>query len=710
MKKKTNRYVIHIVITAFSLIIGVIFFLLFYDVIGNSLQSLLKIKTDPSFSGGKLVAVFHDPVGDDYGFGELAYPDTVSNPGSLDLLRYTVHRPVRFSRAPGLRSFWQLDFSFKSPGAGRNIKVYFGEVTAETGSTNTRIEFAENVEFSTKAPWKFVISITDNTGSIESWDRSFKRDVQVFQSKSGRDVYVRISLADSELKFLHTLPELNHYVLIGAFDPEGRDGFADRGDSDFIPKVYDIIVPEGFSQEEVLSAWDEESFAIPIMEPIKVHLTDLFKDTRASKTVSDETINRLRELEEAATDEAAVMERETLERYELKPADQLDYAIAAFDAKKLVEAESLFQAILTKDKNSIPGIAYTGALIALKASVAPPLEAVGIVKEAYVWLDRAVTEAVTEEDLVYAYMNRGHVSLAIPNSIFGMAVYGGEDFLRASESIQKLLPLENYINVITKAARCFEIAGEVNKTETWYREARRLLEILPAGRCAQERLDVFQYFEVGLNQVFESEMSEKDQEKAAEAELEKLVADLESETGSADVEQIEVILRLQIMELERIEAAMKIAKRFETVIKNSQDAQLLVAVGECKMATVVKKTIEKVDWTNAGMRRFEKIQRRWPENENVYLYQTLTYSNFPSELGMINQVLALLSDITAFYAKGTWNINDAPVDLLWDIWINLRSNYPRKKEQTIIRDRAKIMSDTLDIMKASKKAVEVLYE
>lgn len=732
MKNKSALKVsqwIPMVIIALSLFIGVPLFLLNYEVMSNALQYVFKVKNDSSFSGGKVAAVCYDPVGDDFGYGELLYPANNVSPGSLDLVRYTVHQPVLFSRGPGWRSYWQLDFSFRAPGTGRNIKVYFGEFDAENGSASTQVEFAENVEFTPSAPWQFVLSIRDDSGIIESYDRSFKRNLKVFSSRSGTDIYARISLADTELKFLKTLPSLNQYVLVGAFDSEGRDGFADMAESDFVPKVYDILVPDETSQEEVLSAWDEDSFLIPCMQPILIHLSDRFSIRISEKALSDETLITLRELEKSAADEKIEIDIKALELYASKPSNTLDYAIAAFDANKLAEAEDLFGALLAADKKSIPAIAYTGALIALRASSAPPLEAVGIVKDAYVWLDRAVAEAVAQEDILYASMNRGHVSLAVPNTVFGMAAHGGDDFLRAAECIRTFiknpvggvaLTSEDLVKTVTNAARCFEIAGEISKAETSYRDARILLDTIKSESCAQERLAVFRYFEIGSLRDAESlatgkkesskTIKNRDKEKKiqAEADLEKLIAEIIR--GPAESQKIESALRLLVMEMEKIEEALRLAKSYEEKIADSQGAQLLVAVAECKMAGLVKKTIDKVDWVNTGLRRFEKIQRRWPENENVFLYQTLTYANFPSELGMIDQVLDLLEEMTDNYVSGKWNELNAPVDLLWDIWINLGAQYPKKTERSKIRERATVMSNALEIMKTSEKASEVLYE
>lgn len=730
MKKSGTRYYIHAIIIGVLCLISVPFFLMYSDIIGRTLQSVIQLKVDPSFGGGRIAAVFYDPPGDDHGYGSLQYPDFIRESGSLDLLRYTVHQPVQGGKSLGSRDFWQLDFSFRALGDKRNIRVYFGLENSEEGSSQTKREFAEGVEFEQETPWQYVVSIYNDSGTIESFDGTFKEDVRVFSSRDRTELFVRISLDDSVLHFLYDLPSVWQYVLLGALDLTERDGFADTAESEFMPKVYDILVPEGSFQEQNLSAWSEDDFSIPVLSPIHVRLSDIVDEGKAAVTATSEALVQYAILQEAAAAEAARNEKDALVLYESKPSDAMEYALAAFNAGKTSEAERLFDAILAKDSSSVSAMAHKGSLVALRGGEAQPLVAVGIIKEAYSWLDRAVERAVSDEEICDSFLNRGHVSMAIPNSVFGKAAQGGDDFLKASESITKLIAggnesaddsaiftNEDFVASVCNAARCYELAGEINKAESWYRETNRLLEKIDLEKCAQARLDVFRYYEIGSEKTVKAtkkDVSQKEVDSLAKAKnsseekLKQLLLDLES--APYDVSLVEAALHIQTMKLDKIEDALQLAERYKSLVDDSMFSQLLIGVAECKMATIVKKTVEKIGWVNKGMNRFDTIQRRWPDDETVYTYQTLTYSSFPSEVGMYEHVFDLLDVMEENYTGGTWILTEDHADLIWQVFSNLSKNYPKKPEKNIILEKTTKMRDVFEIVLQKQKATEVIYE
>jgi|GEM_PF-803514 len=728
-----TRYRVLAIAVAISSLVGVPFFLMYSDIIGRSIQSVARLGVGPAFSGGKIVAVFHDPVGDDHGYGGLRYPATLTEDGSLDLVRYTVHQPVRGSFAPGMRDYWQLDFSFRTTGRDRNIRVYFAQRGAKDGSTQTRVEFAEGIEFAQGAPWQFALCVRGDSGTIESFDGSFKAELGVIQSRARTDLSVRIPLSDPALRFLYDLPALNQYILVGALDPAQRDGFADVDTSDFIPKIYDVLVPEGATQEETLSAWSEEEFRVPVLEPITVRLEAPVDGKKKGKGNDPESLARLEELNKAADAETERENAAALALYDSKPSAERERAIAAFNAGKIAEAEALFDAILAKDGESVEAMAYKGSLVALRGSEAQPLEAVVLIKEAYGWLDRAVSKAASDEELVTACLNRANVSMAIPETVFGKAEEGGDDFLKASEGIRRLIgdgsrpsdySTEDIVHSMFGAARCYEIAGDANKAETWYLETKRLLDGIDPSLCSKERLGVFRHFEIGPDETVvaggekspDGKAGSRDSDGKSAADGKKrdeseLKATLEALKASPDdLALVETALRLQVMNLDRIKDALKLGERNESLIADSMIAQLYIAVAECKMATKVKKTVDKVDWINKGMRRFDKTQRRWPNDETVYTYQALTYSYFPSEMGMYEQVLDLIDAMRGNYLEGQWPLTEKQADFIRLIFSNLEGQYPNDPENGAIRAKAKQTNDELETMGQRPLTAEAAHE
>jgi len=193
--------------------------------------------------------------------------------------------------------------------------------------------------------------------------------------------------------------------------------------------------------------------------------------------------------------------------------------------------------------------------------------------------------------------------------------------------------------------------------------------------------------------------------------LEKLREELEAVGVAGDSDNIaiiEKILKLQVMDLDLPEDAIATAEQSGELLQNTCMAQVYIAVAECKMAGIAENVVEKVRWVNKGMRRFDTIQRQWPENEDVYTYQVMTYSNFPSVLGIYQDVLDLLSLMKEQYTRGKWSMSEEQADLLWLVLQNLCEQYPDGAKNREIRDFARGMKDALPVMAARPPATEVL--
>jgi tetratricopeptide (TPR) repeat protein len=149
-------------------------------------------------------------------------------------------------------------------------------------------------------------------------------------------------------------------------------------------------------------------------------------------------------------------------------------AETAFRAGEHDQAELLFNEMLAAEPDNPKALAYKGSLIALKASGAPVLAAVDLVTQAYRCLDRAVELAGDDEEKLAAYMNRGNVSLSVPNSVFNKALAGAEDFLKAAEIYRSWGNTAATSAAYYNAYRCFAAAGKDEEGGTWLRAAARL--------------------------------------------------------------------------------------------------------------------------------------------------------------------------------------------------------------------------------------------
>ena len=528
-RKKAGYYIL----ASFILIIalaGITSFFMYSDIIGRSVQSVLSLETDPSYTGGRIADVFSDPVGDDHGYGKLAYPKHADfAPGSLDLVRYVVHEPVFNAQWTDLHEFWQIDLVFSAPSENtRNIRIYIDADGDGKGSTETKITNAENIEFDPSFPWDYVLSVQNHSGTIRSSDCSLVLPLRVTESNDKKEMTIRIPLQNRVLQSLYAVSKTRQYVCIGGWQPWGRDGFVDTSDSSFVPKLYDIIVPAGMKQEQILSAWDDDSFVVPVMHPIVVRMHP-DKNVGKGGKLSAETVARYDELKKAAASEEEKKTRDANALYESAPSDPESYAIAAFNAGKRSEAEAMFDRILAKAPESPSALAYKGSLVAMRGGDASPLAAVGIIAEAYRYLDRAVSLASTTDDKITVFINRASVSMSVPDLVFAKALQGAEDFLAAAEEMKKLSVSgaegsessgisNRYAAAVAtdycNAAKCYEIAGKADEAETWYREARLFIADAAPGTGSAARLEIFRHFEIGS----ENDISAKASENPESAE------------------------------------------------------------------------------------------------------------------------------------------------------------------------------------------------
>ena len=480
-------------------IVGIIAFFMYSDVISRAFQSVAKIEINPDFIGGRVATRLYDPVGDDHGYGGLVYPthkDFV--PGSLDLVRCEIHEPVYDAKWTAQLDFWQIDLTFREGGAeDRNIRIYLNtENSASDSRTLPRDEQAEGVSFDSAFPWEYVVAVHGTEGRIESADKTLSLQLYVANSNNGKKVIMRIPLEGRRLQSLYSTATVNLYVLIGGWSPWGRDEFlpvarraaADKGGgavSSLTPAIYDYLAPNGQSQEKLLSSWNDDELTVPEIVPVTVSLRSVSTKNRNTDSVSSARIAELEKqanAEETTLAKAARTEWESAKTSHAVTADvtaELAYATLAFNANERTEAEPLFDQILSVEPDNPSALAYKGALVAMRGGEAPVLLAVELVGEAYRYLDRAVELAQTPTEIITARMNRGNVSMSVPESVFGKSLEGGEDFIAAANVFRRLnTDLSGYQNNIVEAyinaGRCFEAAGKSEDAGTWFREASRL--------------------------------------------------------------------------------------------------------------------------------------------------------------------------------------------------------------------------------------------
>jgi len=491
MNRKTFFWYVWRMLLLVIVLFGITFAFIYSDIIERSFQSIAKLETAPAFTGGRVVEVFYDTVGDDHGFGGLQYPshpDFV--PGSLDLVRYTVHEPVYNAKWSDLPDYWQLDLSFSAKGNQvRNIRIYIDADGDGKGKNVPRDEMAEGITFDPSAPWDYVVAVQGLKGSLFSADGKFSVPLFVISRNHDKDLVIRIPLSDRRLNGLFTVNRTAQYVCVGGWTPWGRDGYipvalrsaAGSGGgapSSLTPKIYDYLAPESRTQEKMLSSWNGDTLDIPVVFPVIVGMRANNAGKQMNKNTDFVQIEKLTALVAAEAEETRHAFAKALDN--CSDTNSVEYAEFQFRAGKRKEAETTFDRILLLQPDNAKALVYKGSLIALRGSDAPPLAAVDIIAEAYRYLDRAVALAKQSDEILAARINRANVSQSVPDIVFGKAVEGAADFLAVAAEYRLLDGGKNsYVGEIAtaylNAALCFEIGGKDEDAGSWYREAARLV-------------------------------------------------------------------------------------------------------------------------------------------------------------------------------------------------------------------------------------------
>ncbi len=271
------------------------------------------------------IYVFEDARGDDYGPGSYQYPlhsDFAPYEGLFDITQFIIeeekeHYIFTFSFVK-LNNPWNKKNGFSHP----LIEMY---IDNQQGGSIESFRQAARVKFDKENPWNKLLKISGEfvrlyTPEDEELEEmvSLQEDMTIY-SRDLKDVDIKVEESDIILKvkkdIIGSLAGQHVYLLVGSFDPFG-DGyfrdirsqpanwfFHDPGQSpaelDYSPRVIDIILPDGISQEDILSDFSQGSFAS--VYPLKIELVD--EETSPDKLVGQEIEQKgdLEDLEDLET-------------------------------------------------------------------------------------------------------------------------------------------------------------------------------------------------------------------------------------------------------------------------------------------------------------------------------------------------------------------------------------------------------------------------
>lgn len=468
--------------------------------LAGAIGSALRLEVDPALVGGKALAEFSDPLGDDAGPGGYEYPMGLgADKGELDLTRYTVRAPVARPVWSGSAAFWQLEAVFASAapaglaGGGFRapvVHLYIDLDGAASGSTESAFGEGELLRFDPAHPWDYAITADGwSMPEIRSADGAYRAPVDASWDLKRRRLTLRVGLIGAPRLLMSVLDGRQswHYVLVGAFDGareghfaaireyaglhEGGGAHSDAANGvkgDLAPRVFDLLAPAGTSQARELGSADEAKGLVALVEPIAVG-----GQREAAPSAGQELRAQLeRETAQEAKKDQAERERRiaALKSGPASGAAETSAAISELFSLGLEDqARAAIGARLAKRKDDAFALAYRGALVAKEASRAAGVgDKVRLVGEAYRDLDAAVAAlgAAAPEERLAILLCRGSVSSAVPNDVFGRAAQGAADFEAAAALARSGGDTVQAASCLAGAALAYEKAGRSEEADS----------------------------------------------------------------------------------------------------------------------------------------------------------------------------------------------------------------------------------------------------
>ncbi|MCK9171845.1 MAG: hypothetical protein M0P01_15655 [Treponema sp.] len=503
---KKGLYYFQAVLISLICIFGISVFFHNSGFLSTLLARSLHLKIAPSFTGGETAGDFFDDAHDDNGSGILCYPSNSQfKEGSLDLLRYTVHKPVFGAQWQEHPEYWQLDLEYRSgPSDVRNILMYIDCDGDGNGSTGTLTEGAENCCFEKAHPWDFAVRISENEGKVYNADRQFICRTETSVTKDGKQIIVRIPLQNKQLQKIYTAQTTWHYVLTGGFSKWDRGGFlpvdkrrsGSRGSTTepsqynlLLPKIYDILddsSDKNKNQRAQLSSWNKDELTKAVLHPVEVSMKTTF-----AKENPDTVIAEIKKQYAAEQNAQAAQSKRAYEQKRLQyegtggtqktPEEKLKLAVLAFNCSETDAAEALLSDIVKQQPENAEALAYYGSCVAIRGGKSSVVQAVKLVNDAFVYLNKAAELAEGTPHEITILMNRASVCASVPDTVFGKALTGAEDFTRCAFLYKKTIDAEHPAQkeklflayLYASAYDCYKTAGKETEAVLSLKEAEK---------------------------------------------------------------------------------------------------------------------------------------------------------------------------------------------------------------------------------------------
>ncbi len=328
------------------------------------------------------------------------------------LVCYTVHQPVTGARWQKSAEYWQVVFNYN--GAAANT----------TGKKSAVVYIAADNMARGGQDWNFALKIDGGQGQVYDNDGSYICAAEVYPLNGGEQVKARIPLQDKRLQPILASKKTWHYFDFGGAVSGANPGLELTKDANTVPVEARMIAQKKDSGKDA----EDEAF----VERVKKMYDAAFNEPGASDSSDD-----------------------------ADPMVAINAALEEYGKK------------IEQNPNDYISLANYGSWLAKKGGESSALKAMKLVKEAYVYLDKAAELCNGKEGEIEVLMNRASVSASVPEMVFGKSEVGANDFMKvASLTDNKVLKAYSFV----MASDCYKKCGKKSKAFIALQEAKKALE------------------------------------------------------------------------------------------------------------------------------------------------------------------------------------------------------------------------------------------
>ena len=276
---------------------------------------------------------------------------------------------------------------------------------------------ADNMAESARS-WNFALKIYGSQGKVYDSKGALICAAEVYPLNGGEQVKARIPLQDKRLQALLGAKKTWHSIELG--DEAGNAG----------GRAAPVEARMAAQKKKNGQADDDEAF-----------------------------VERVKKIYEAAANNSGVSDSSATDDGD--PMAAINAALQKYEQK------------IKENPNDYISLANYGSWLAKKGGESSALKAMKLVKDAYVYLDKAAKLCAGKEGEIEVLMNRASVSASVPEMVFKKSEVGANDFTKAA-SLSDNKVLKAYCHVM--AYECYKKCNKESKAFLALQEAKKALE------------------------------------------------------------------------------------------------------------------------------------------------------------------------------------------------------------------------------------------